>query len=76
MFIRVGIVRDHVWDHVNAILVMATLVRATFIRAGILRDYVRAHFHSQDPQRLGHGHINQTMIVRDHIRAALVTVEW
>jgi hypothetical protein len=75
MFIRAGIVRDHVRDHVIAALVRATLVRATFIRAGIVRDYVRAHFHSRDYQGLFQSHINQTTIVRDHIRAALVTVE-
>jgi len=75
MFIRAGIVRDHVRNHVKAALVRATLVRATFIRAGIVRDYVRAHFHSRDYQGLCQSHINQTKIVRDHIRAALVTVE-
>jgi hypothetical protein len=75
MFIRAGIVRDHPKDHVKAALVRATLVRATFIRAGIVRDYVRVHFHSRDYQGLCQSHLNQTMIVRDHIRAALVTVD-
>jgi len=75
MFIRAGIVTDHVRDHVNTALLRATLVRARFIRAGIVRDYVRAHFHSRDCQGLCQSHINQTTIVRDHIRAALVTVE-
>ena len=70
------LVRDHVRDHVKAALVRATLVRATFIRAGIVRDYVRAHFHSQDYLGLCQSHINQTTIDRDHIRAVLVTVEW
>jgi len=75
MFIRAGIVRDHVRDHVKAALVRATLVRATFIRAEIVRDYIRAYFHSWDYQGLCQSHINQTTIVRDHIRAPLVTVE-
>jgi len=75
MVIRAGIVRDHVRDDVNAALVRATLVRATFIWAGIVRDYVRAHFHCWDYQGLCQTHINQTMIVRDHTRATLVTVE-
>jgi hypothetical protein len=75
MFIRAGIVRDLVRDHVKAALVRATLVRATFIRAGIVRDYVRAHFYSRDYQGLCQSHINQTPIVRDHIRAAHATVE-
>ena len=75
MYIRAGIIRDHVRDHVKAAFVRATLVRATFIRAGIVRDYVRAHFHSWDNQRLCQSQMNQTMIVRDHIRAALITVE-
>jgi hypothetical protein len=75
MFIRAGIVRDHVRDHVNAALVRATLVMATFIRARIVRDYVRAHFHSRDHQGLCQSHIYQTTIVRDHIGAAHVTVE-
>jgi len=56
-------------------LVRATLVSATIIRAGIVRDYVRVHFHSWDYQRLCQSHINQTTIVRDHIKAVLVTVE-
>jgi hypothetical protein len=60
---------------VRATLVRATLGRATFIRAGNVRDYVRAHFHSQDYQGLCQSHINQTTIVRDHIRTALVTLE-
>jgi len=71
MCIRAGIVRDLVRD-----LVRDGLVRAIFIGAGIVRDYVRAHFHSRDYQGLCQSHINLTMIVRDHIRAALVTVEW
>ena len=75
MTIRAGIVRDHVRDHVKAALVKATLVKATFIRAENVRDYVRAHFHSWDYQGLCQSHINQTTIVRDHIRAAHVTVE-
>jgi hypothetical protein len=75
IWIRVGIVRALVRDHVKAALVMATLVRATFIRAGIVRDYVRAHFHSYDYMGLCQSHINQTTIVRDHIRATLVTIE-
>ena len=75
MFIRAGIVRDHARDHVKAALVRATFVRATFIRAGIVRDYVRVHFHSRDYLGLCQSHINQTMIVTDHIRATLVTVE-
>jgi hypothetical protein len=75
MFIRAGIVRDHGRDHVKAALVRATLARATLIRAGIVRDYVRVHFHSQDYQGLCQSHMNQTTIGRDHIRAALATVE-
>jgi len=74
MFIRAGIVRDHVRDHVKAARVRATLVRATFLRAAIVRDYVRAHFYSRDYLGLCQSHITQTKIVRDHIRAALATV--
>jgi len=75
MFIRAGIVRDHVRDHVKAALVRAILVMATLFRAGIVRDYVRAHFHSQDCQGLCQSHINLTTIVRDHIKATLVIIE-
>jgi hypothetical protein len=75
MFIRTGIVRDHVRDHVIAALVRATLIIATLIRAGIVRDYVRVHCHSWDYPGLCQGHINQTTIARDQIRAALDIVE-
>ena len=75
MLIRAGIVRDHVRDHIKAALVRSTLVKATFIRAGSVRAYVRVHFDSWDYQGLCRSHINQTMIVGDHMRATLVTVE-
>ena len=75
MFIRVGIVRDHVKDHVKAALAWATAIRVE-----IARDYVRAHFNSWDYQGLCQSYtyqsrVNQITIVRDHIRATLVTVE-
>jgi len=70
-----NLVRDHVRDHLEAALVRATLGRATFIRARIVRDYVRAHCHSQGYQGQCQSHINQTTIVRDHIRAAPATVK-
>jgi hypothetical protein len=69
------IVRNHVRDHVKAALDRDTLVRATFVRASIVRDYVRANFHSRNNQGLCQSHIKLTTIVRDHLRAALVTVE-
>ena len=81
MFISAGIISEHVRDWIRAAVVRAILVRAIFIRAGIVRQYVRAHFHSWDcqwlyPSHTCQCHINQTTIVRIHIRAALVTVQW
>jgi len=82
MFIRAGIVRDLVSDLERDLVrdlvrehVRAALDRATFIGAEIVGDYFRVHFHSWDYQGLCQSHIDQTTIVRDHLRAALVIVE-
>jgi len=66
---------ETMWGTMSKLHMSGLYLSGPHLSGRIIRDYVRARFHSRVYQRVCQSHITPTIIVRDHIRATLVTVE-